>query len=133
MLSIIIVNYKNPPLLRLCLRSLIRTIGSDFRYEIVVVDVASTPETRGIISEFSRAKSLPFKNNIGYTRGVNEGIKNSVGNAFLVLNSDIIPLRNSIEKLHDYLLKNPETGMIGPQLLNFDGSIQDSFREKIIF
>jgi len=126
MLSIIIVNFKNPPLLRLCLKSLVGTLSSDFKYEIIVVDVASTIETRGVVSEFQGVKLVSFKNNIGYTRGVNEGIKSSGGEAFLVLNSDIIPLKNSIEKMYDYLIKNPENGMVGPQLLNFDGSIQNS-------
>ncbi|MBI2065395.1 MAG: glycosyltransferase family 2 protein [Candidatus Yanofskybacteria bacterium] len=126
MLSIIIVNYKNPPLLRLCLKSLAKTLSPSFKYEILVVDVASTIETRGIVSEFPEVRLLSFKDNIGYTRGVNEGIKNSDGEAFLILNSDIIPLDNSIEKMYGYLMENQDVGMVGPQLLNFDGSIQDS-------
>lgn len=126
MLSIIIVNFKNPPLLRLCLKSLMNVLGQDFPWEIIVVDVASSIETRNIISEFPKVNSICFKDNIGYTKGVNEGIKKSSGNAMLILNADIIPLKNSIEKMYDYLRKNSEIGIIGPQLLNFDGTPQNS-------
>lgn len=127
MLSIIIVNFRNPPLLRLCLKSLGKVLRPDFAKEIVVVDVASTIETRNIISEFPEANPVCFKQNIGYTKGVNEGVKNSNGDAVLILNSDIIPIRNSIENMYQHLHKNDDIGMIGPQLLNFDGTSQVSF------
>lgn len=128
MLSIIIVNFKNPPLLRLCLKSLINTLDKDFSREIITVDISSTVETRNVISEFPEVRPVCFNENIGYTRGVNEGIKNSKGDAFLILNADIIPLKNSIEEMYAYLKENNEKiGMIGPQLLNFDGSVQNSF------
>ena len=126
MLSIIIVNFKNPPLLRLCLKSLTNIINKDFAYEIIVVDVASSIATKNVILEFPKVKIVPFRENIGYTRGVNEGIRASGGDAFLILNSDIIPLKGSIETMYDYLKRNEGIGMLGPQLLNFDGSIQNS-------
>src|SRR3989338_9818700 len=102
-LSIIIVNFKNPPLLRLCIKSLVQTLDPTFAKEIVVVDVASSIETRNIISEFPEVWPVCFKNNIGYTRGVNEGIKVSHGEAVLVINPDIIPLKGSIERITDYI------------------------------
>ena len=127
MLSIIIVNYKNPQLLRLCLKSFTTTLEPNFSREIIVADISSTIETRNVISEFPSVKSICFKENIGYTKGVNEGIKNSNGDAVLILNSDIIPLKNSIENMYKYLGENSEIGIIGPQLLNFDGTQQISF------
>lgn len=127
MLSIIIINFKNPPLLRLCLKTLIKTIGVDFSKEILVVDIAGTAETRNVVSEFAGVKPISFKENIGYTKGVNEGIKNASGDAFLILNPDVIVLKNSVEKMHAYLKKNRSVGMISPKLLNFDGTPQRSF------
>lgn len=127
MLSIIIVNFKNPALLRLCLKSLERTLSSELDYQILVVDISSETETQNVVlEEFPNVKLLPFKDNIGYTRGVNEGIKASSGDYFLILNSDIIPLENSIEKLLDYMKEHQDVGLAGPQLLNFDGTPQQS-------
>lgn len=127
MLSIIIVNFKNPALLRLCLKSLDRILNPEFEKEIIVVDVASSIETRNVATEeFKEIKLIPFKENIGFTRGVNEGIKESKGDYFLLLNADLIPLKNSIEDMYDFMKKNPDIGMLGPKLLNFDDTDQDS-------
>lgn len=127
MLSIIIVNFKNPALLRLCLKSLEQTLSPELNYEILVVDVSSEIETQNVVlEEFPKVKLIPFKDNIGYTRGVNEGIKKSSGDYLLILNSDIIPLKNSVEQLLDYMKKNQDVGLAGPQLLNFDSTPQQS-------
>ncbi len=156
-LSIIIVNFKKPALLRLCLKSLERAVSRDLEHEIIVVDVASTHQTRTVVTEEflpilsptqsepqnrgssifqsnqndlgkigTKAKLLPFKENIGYTRGVNEGIKASSGEYCLILNPDVVPLKGSLEVLRNYLQENPDAGMAGPQLLNFDGTPQNS-------
>jgi hypothetical protein len=131
MLSIIIVNYKNPPLLRLCLKSLVRTVSADLDYEVIVVDSQTSIETQNVVAEefaplFKRITLLPYQENTGYTRGVNEGIRHSTGDYFLIVNPDIVVLKGSIEKLLGYLTAHPQVGLIGPQLLNFDGSRQDS-------
>lgn len=126
MLSVIIINFRNPSLLRLCLRSLFNTLSADFKKEIIVVDVASGIDTRNIISEFPGVIPVCFRDNIGYTRGVNEGIKASSGDAVFIINPDIIPTKGGIEKMTEYIFKKNKVGLLGPQLLNFDGSIQNS-------
>lgn len=113
--------------MRLCLKSLIGALNSEFSKEIIIVDIASSIETRNTVSEFPTAKLLDFKENIGYTRGVNEGIKASIGDAMLILNPDIVILKNSVEKLYQYLKQNPSVGIAGSKLLNFDGTPQNSF------
>ena len=127
MLSVIIINFKNSPLLRLCLKTLTNVLDPNFSREITVVDIASTVETRNVISEFSDVKLISFKENIGYTRGVNESIRVNQGDAFLILNPDVIILKDSVEKMYEYLKQNRQIGIIGPQLLNFDGIPQSSF------
>ncbi len=127
MLSIIIVNFKNPALLRLCLKSLERVLNPNFSREIIVVDVASSIQTRNVATEeFPSVKLIPFQENIGFTRGVNEGIKQSKGDFILLLNADLIALPNSIESMYGFMKTNPDIGIIGPKLLNFDSSDQDS-------
>lgn len=126
MTSILIINYKNPPLLRLCLSSLKRVLSADFKNEILVVDIATSPETRNVVKEFKDVKLSAFKENIGYTKGVNEGIKASSGDYILILNPDVVPMAGAIENLASYLMASADTGLVGPRLLNFDGSIQNS-------
>ena len=91
MLSIIIVNYKQPELLRLCLKSLKRTIRPDFDHEIIVMDSASSVETRNVATEeFLSIRYFPFKQNVGYTHMVNEGVAVAKGDVFFIINSDIL-------------------------------------------
>lgn len=102
-------------------------MSAGFAYEIIVVDIASTVETRNVASEFKEVRLAAFKENIGYTAGVNRGIEASSGETVFIINPDIVPLRGNIEKLADYIVSHPGVGLAGPRLLNFDGSIQNSF------
>jgi hypothetical protein len=132
MLSILIINYKNAPLLRLCLKSFQRVISSSHllagaNHEIIVVDVSASADTAHVATEeFSNIRYLPLKENVGYTRGVNHGLKSAKGDMMFIINSDIIPLEGSLDKMCAYMETHPEIGLLGPQLLNFDGSIQQS-------
>lgn len=91
------------------------------------MDIVSSIETRNAVSEFPGTKVLCFKENIGYTRGVNEGIKASTGDIVFIINPDIIPEKGAIEKMVGFINSNPNIGLLGPRLLNFDGSIQNSY------
>jgi hypothetical protein len=131
MLSVIVVNYKNPALLRLCLSSLVRTLPAHIPHEVIVVDSASTVETRSVVREefgsaFSSVHLVAIKENTGYTRGVNLGILASHGEQLLILNPDIIPTDGSIERMVNYACQHPDIGLMGPKLLNFNGTRQES-------
>ncbi len=130
-LSIIIVNFQNPPLLRLALTSLARVVHSSLSCEVIVVDSSSTIETRNVVLHdtkdlFEGLVLLPYVENTGYTRGVNEGLRRATGEYILILNPDIIVLPGTIEGLIAYLQSHPAVGLVGPQLLNFDDTHQES-------
>ncbi|HAU08010.1 MAG: Glycosyl transferase family 2 [Candidatus Yanofskybacteria bacterium GW2011_GWF1_44_227] len=128
MLSILVINYKNPALLRLCLKSFKRIVRADFKYEIIVIDIASSIETRNVVNEeFKDIKLVAFDQNIGYTKGVNAGLQASVNDYVFVINPDIIPLEGAVETLYELIKDDPKIGIVGPELLNFDGSHQDSY------
>ncbi len=127
-LSIIIVNYKTPAILKLCIGSIIKSI-KDLRYEIIVVDIDAREEDSDDIKEkFPGIKLIPQKENVGYSRSVNLGIKNSNPDSeyLLILNADIVIIENAISELVRFLNINYDAGMAGPQLLNFNNTIQYS-------
>ncbi len=132
MLSIVILSYRNPALLRLCLKSLAASIRKDFDYEVIVVDNATLWETRSVVldefqDKFSSIKLIPLKKNTGYTRGVNVGLQAAKGEYILSLNQDIVTPEGAVEKLFKYLTEHLEIGLLGPELLNFNGTHQDSY------
>jgi len=126
MISIIIANWKNAPLLKQSIASIRESLLKDTEHEIIVIDIESTPETTYSAKEFDNIIFKPFKENIGYSQALNEGFKMARGEYIISLNSDVVPKEGSIEKLADKLKTNPEIGLIGPQLLNFDNSLQVS-------
>ncbi len=44
----------------------------------------------------------------------------------MILNADLILFKDALWQMIEYLENNPQIGLLGPQLLNFNGSIQDS-------
>ncbi len=126
-LSIIIVHHHTPELLKLCLDSIKKTtVGLE--YEVIVVDSMTTRKNSDLIKEkFPDVIFLPFKENLGYSRGVNVGIEKAKGDYFLILNPDIIVTEDSITAMLDYLKKHDDIGMLGPKMLNFNGSVQKTY------
>lgn len=130
MVSIVIVNYNQKNLLKQSLRG-IDLVKLQVDYEIIVIDNASTDNSRETIKQLSKLAIKPFKfilneKNVGLATACNLGIKEAKGKYILILNPDIVVLENSIENLYQFMEKNPEVGVCGPQLLNPDKSIQPS-------
>lgn len=130
-LSIVVVSYKDPSLLRTFLKSLARHIPDDITTEVIVVDSASSVETRNVVlhdadSLFTEIRLISDKKNTGYTRGVNLGITASKGTFVFNLNPDTLLTKGCIKKLLAYMQQNPDIGLMGPKLLNMDGTRQFS-------
>jgi len=70
---------------------------------------------------------IPLKENVGFGKMVNIGLKKAQGQYLLILNADIIIHKpETISLMIEHLKTHPEVGLLGPQLLNFNGSPQDS-------
>ena len=105
-LSIIIVHHKTPELLKLCLDSIKKTVRDTDR-EVIIVDSATSRKSAETVKEkFPEAVFLPHKENLGYSRGVNAGIKEATGEFFLILNPDVILAENAVEKMLNYMRKD---------------------------
>jgi|GEM_PF-64306 len=125
-LSIIITHYKTLPVLKLCL-SAIKDACKGLKYEIILADSESDFENREEIREkFPEVILIPFKDNVGYAKLVNAGLKIALGEFILILNADILPKKDAVKMLIEFLEKNIDIGLVGPQLLNFDDSSQPS-------
>ncbi|MFH1551352.1 MAG: glycosyltransferase family 2 protein [bacterium] len=126
MLSIIITHHQTPVLLKLCLKSIQDTIGN-IEYEIIVADSEAKQEYQDLIKEkFSGIKFISFIKNVGYAKAVNAGIKASLGEYILILNADIIVHKESILKMLEFIKSNLQVGIVGPQLLTFANTVQNS-------
>ncbi len=120
-LSIIIVNFNTKEFVLDCLDS-IKKSKPTTNYEIIVIDNGSTDP----IKPSKDFKLIKNSQNLGFAKANNQGIKVSSGEYVLLLNSDTLVKRGSIDKLIEFAQKNEDAGAIVPKLLNVDGTIQPS-------
>jgi len=125
-LSIIIVNWNTKDLLIPCLTSIPRMMQG-FKMEIFVIDNDSRD---GSVSEVK--KTFPFvylienEKNLGFAKAANQGLKKASGEYALLLNPDTRLKGETIERLISFMDQHLEAGLVGAQLLNADGSKQNS-------
>jgi GT2 family glycosyltransferase len=122
--SIVIVSWNACAYLRDCLRSIRNTTGSVVK-EIIVVENASSDGSAEMVSaEFPEVILIPTGKNLGFARANNVGISQSSGSMVALINSDVLVHADCMQRLAAFLETNPEVGLVGPKVLNGDGSVQ---------
>jgi GT2 family glycosyltransferase/lipopolysaccharide/colanic/teichoic acid biosynthesis glycosyltransferase len=116
------------PVLRSCLDSLRKQTYTG-EVEIIVVDNASrdgTPEM--VAGDYPAVTLLAEKENWGFSRGVNLGIRMARGRYFLIINPDTVFKPESLAELADFMETHEDAGIVGPKLVFHDGNLQYSCR-----
>lgn len=117
MVSIVVTNYKKLDLLLDCLES-VKKACQDLKCEIIVSDSEKQSEAeRKIKSHYPNIEYLGFKENIGYARAVNEGLKKAQGDYIFIINSDIKVKPDAVKKLKDYIDAHSTVGLLGPKII----------------
>lgn len=125
LLSIVIVSYNVRELLEACLRSL--PMGGVEEPEVWVVDNASTDGSVEMVRHlFPTVNLIVNQDNAGFPKGNNQAIGRCSGKFILLLNPDTVVKQDAFKILISYLEDHPEAGLVGPKLLNADGSHQYS-------
>ncbi len=131
--SIILVNYNGAQITIDCLHS-IRSQLHSVPYEVIVVDNASTDQSADLIQEtFPEVKLLRQSENRGFGAGNNIGARNASGKYLFFLNTDTILTCDLLPHLIEVMEKDSSIGIVGPRLLNSDGSLQLSTARSISF
>jgi len=125
-LSILIVSWNVADLLADCLDS-IRADG--LQLEVIVVDSASADHSVELIREqYPWVRLFAQDQNIGFTRGNNLALEQAQGRSVLLLNPDTVVHGDALQKMVNYLDQHPGVGIVGPHVLNEDGSTQSTRR-----
>jgi N-acetylglucosaminyl-diphospho-decaprenol L-rhamnosyltransferase len=124
--SVVVVNWNTKELLDRCLISL-ETERSRAAIELIAVDNGSTDGSRELVAaDFPLVKLIANADNRGFAAANNQGIAEAAGRYVFLLNSDTEVVPGSLRALVDFADAHPRAGIVGPQLLNFDGSLQPS-------
>jgi N-acetylglucosaminyl-diphospho-decaprenol L-rhamnosyltransferase len=122
--AVVIVSYNVRAHLQRCLDAF---AGSP--HEVIVVDSASTDGSPELVqSRFPDVRLIALEENDGYGAAANVAIDAAAGEYFLVMNADAWPIDEAVERLASFADANAGIGVVGPRLLNPDGSLQPSLR-----
>jgi GT2 family glycosyltransferase len=125
-LSIIIVNWNTKEYLRECVESIFRKGGAG-RGEVIIVDNGSRDGSGNKVKEaFPAIRFIQNNRNLGFAKAVNQGLEKASRRYVLLLNPDTQVKEGAIEQLISFMEGHPEAGIAGSQLLNPDGSRQNS-------
>lgn len=125
-LSIVIVNWNTSDLLRDCLISVGKGLGG-VKAEILVVDNASEDASCEMVRrDFPLVQLIESKKNLGFAGGNNIALSRAEGRYILLLNTDTLVHGEVLPEAIRWLDRHPSVGVMGPRVLNTDGSIQPS-------
>ena len=128
-ISIIIVNYKTKDLVFDCFES-IKKEGSKISWEVIVVDNGSNDGSKEVFKKLEKEhdyfRFISNKENLGYGKANNQGIKIAKGKYIFLLNSDTLVKKGSLGKLIEFVENSKNVGVVGSKLFNLDGSVQSS-------
>jgi GT2 family glycosyltransferase len=128
MLSICIVTRDAKDYLRNCLRSITENPPPG-DYEIIIVDNASVDGTLDMLrDEFPAVQIIANATDTGYTAPMNQALRQGKGRYLMQLNPDTLVHLGALAALIDFADQHPEIGVVGPKVLNADGSMQKSCR-----
>jgi N-acetylglucosaminyl-diphospho-decaprenol L-rhamnosyltransferase len=117
----VVVTWNALPWLEQCLDSV---RGRD----VVVVDHGSTDGTVAFVREHHPGVRVIEQENKGMGGGNNAGMRVADGRYFFLLNSDAWVLDDGLDELVRVADAHPDAAVVGPKLLNTDGTLQRSAR-----
>jgi GT2 family glycosyltransferase len=126
-LSVIIVNRNTADLLIRCLDHIFHS-ALPVRPEVLVVDNGSTDDS---VARASAAHPeviiIEAGRNLGFAAANNRALERATGDFLLLVNTDALLESDCVRKLLELMDSDQKAGMVGPQLLNEDGSLQTSY------
>ena len=121
--AVVIVNYNTREFLRSCLA----TVQSEAPSEVVVVDNASSDGSAEMVqTDYPWVVLYANRTNRGYGAAANQAIARCTAKYVLLLNSDTLLPSGALQALSTYLERHPRAAIVGPRLLNSDGTLQAS-------
>jgi GT2 family glycosyltransferase len=125
MVTIVMVSYNTQELTVQAITTLMQNCS--FPLEIIVVDNASTDETvETVRNSFPDVKLVQNQQNFGFGLANNQGFKLATNDLVLLLNTDAFIKPGCIEKLVETIHSDAKIGVVGPRILNEDGTLQPS-------
>lgn len=120
-LSVIIVNYNVEYFLEQCLHA-VRRAMQHVDGEVIVVDNNSIDGSNAMVKKkFPEVRLYENKQNLGFSKANNQGIKKSSGEYVLLLNPDTVVEDDTFSLVVDFMDKHQEAGALGVKMVDGSG------------
>lgn len=122
-ITVVIINYNTREHLRSCLATIPQAAADD----VIVVDNASSDGSVAMIeAEYPWVTVLANTKNPGYGAAANQAIAICTSPYVLLLNSDTRLEPGAFQALRSYFDMHPSVAVVGPRIVNLDGTLQVS-------
>ena len=130
-LSVVIVNYQTFELTKNTVNSIL-DYDYPFSVEIFVVDNASGDDSLARLKDYfkDRVRFIASKENNGFAAGNNQALRLASGRYQLLLNSDTVVWKNTLEDIYNYMEANPDVGACGCRVLLEDGELDKACKRS---
>lgn len=117
-ISIIIPNFNGEKYIANCLDSVLK---SEFKgsMEIIVVDDASSDGSLAILESYSTIKCIINKENSGFAKSINTGIRASQGEFCLLLNNDVVVDEKFVAALYHFIVSKDKAFSVSSKMVRY--------------
>ena len=127
-LSLCMVTYQARDVLEECLESIYGQ-EQEVSFELVLVDNGSTDGTVELVRDnYPQVRYIRNEGNAGFQKATNQGLRAAEGRYLMWLNNDTVVKPGAFATLVTFADAHPESGIVGPKVLNRDGSLQKQCR-----
>jgi hypothetical protein len=124
----VLVNYNTGADLEQALASIAGELGSR-PWEAIIIDNASSDGSDAVAERFGPpARVIRNPENVGFGQGVNQGLAATTAPIVLIMNPDCRLAAGALTTLEAELLSHATCAIVGPRILDPDGSEQGSAR-----
>jgi len=120
-LSVVIVNYNVRYFIEQCILS-VQAASENLKVEIIVVDNNSTDTSCRMLEEnFPNVILIKNKENVGFSKANNQGVKIAKGEYVLILNPDTVVAEDTFTQILKYAKTKQNLGVLGVKLVDGSG------------
>lgn len=132
-LSVIIVNWNSKSTTIDCVNSILKDklfVNSPGKAEIILIDNNSSDGSQEeIIELFPQIRLIANKENTGYAKACNQGLKIAKGKFVLLLGNDTVLKNDALYKTVEFLENRRNSGAAGCRLVYPDGRLQGNCKK----
>ena len=113
LVSIVILGFNQVEYTKKCIESIRHHTRQ--KYELILVDNGSKDGTEAFFRSIPGAKVIRNPENLGVSKGWNQGMRLAAGEYILILNNDIIVGPDWLENMVRLAESDPSIGLVGPR------------------